>query len=81
MRVVIECYGASQRWCGSEIVNLDLVEGQTANDALDALAERYPEFAARRDSIAIAIGNAITAPTRRLEDGDRVALIPPVSAG
>lgn len=81
MRIVIECYGASARWCGAEIVDLDLADGDTANDALDALAGRYPEFAARRDSVAIAIGNAITSPTRLLEADDRLALIPPVSAG
>jgi molybdopterin converting factor small subunit len=81
MRVTIECYGASSRWCGADEVQLELASGQTANDALDLLAERYPEFAARRDSIAIAIGNAITSPTIPVEDGERIALIPPVSAG
>jgi molybdopterin converting factor small subunit len=81
MRVTIECYGASSRWCGADEVPLDLESGQTANDALDLLAKRFPEFAVRRDNIAIAIGNAITSPTTAIEDGDRIALIPPVSAG
>lgn len=81
MKVFIECYGASARWCGADEVALELAAGQTANDALDLLAARHPDFAARRDSIAIAIGDAITSPTTPVSDGTRIALIPPVSAG
>ncbi|MDP3293255.1 MAG: MoaD/ThiS family protein [Nevskia sp.] len=81
MRVIIECYGASARWCGSDLITLDLSVGATGNDALDALAALYPDFAARRDSVAIATGDAITSPTLPLDDGDVIALIPPVSAG
>ncbi|GAC1630002.1 MAG: hypothetical protein NVS9B10_22010 [Nevskia sp.] len=81
MQVVIECYGASARWCGADQITVELTPGQTAAEALDLLAERYPEFAARRESVAIAIGNAITSPTRPVYDGESIALIPPVSAG
>lgn len=81
MRVTIECYGASARWCGSDAITLDLADGATGNDALDALAARYPDFAARRDTVAIAAGDAIASPTAPLADGDVIALIPPVSAG
>lgn len=81
MKVTIECYGASARWCGADEVVLEIADGQTARDALDALAARYPEFAARREQVAIAIGDAITSPTVPLHDGEHIALIPPVSAG
>lgn len=81
MRVTVECYGASARWCGSEVITLELDAGATGADALDALADRYPDFAARRDSVAIAAGDAIASPTVVLADGDVIALIPPVSAG
>ena len=81
MRITVECYGASQRWCGAELVNLDLGEAATVADALRRLAERYPELALRRDNIAVAIGDEIVAGDRALEDGERMALIPPVSGG
>ncbi|WP_033417964.1 MoaD/ThiS family protein [Nevskia ramosa] len=81
MKIVIECYGASARWCGSDAVTLELPAGATGSDALDALADRYPDFAARRDNIAIASGDAIVSPAAPLFDGDVIALIPPVSAG
>lgn len=81
MRVTVECYGASARWCGSDAITLELADGATGNDALDALAMRYPDFAARRHTVAIAAGDAIASPTAPLADGDVIALIPPVSAG
>jgi molybdopterin converting factor small subunit len=81
MRVTIECYGASQRWCGAELVNLDLGEAATVADAMGRLAERYPELAMRRDTVAVAIGDDIVAVTHQLSDGERIALIPPVSGG
>lgn len=81
MRVTVECYGASARWCGSDAITLDLADGATGNDALDALAAHYPDFDARRDTVAIAAGDAIASPTAPLADGDVIALIPPVSAG
>jgi len=81
MRVTVECYGASSRWCGSDAITLDLPDGATGADALDVLAALYPDFAARRDNVAIASGDAIASPTAPLFDGDLIALIPPVSAG
>jgi molybdopterin converting factor small subunit len=81
MRITIECYGASQRWCGAELINLDLRNSATVADALDHLAERYPELAARQETLAVAIGDEIVPPGRLLAEDDRMALIPPVSGG
>ncbi|MDR3415371.1 MAG: MoaD/ThiS family protein [Nevskia sp.] len=81
MRIVIECCGASQRWCGAESVSLDLGETATVSSALDRMAERYPELAARRETLAVAIGDQIVHAGRALAEGERLALIPPVSGG
>lgn len=81
MKITIECYGGSARWCGADEITLDLPDDATGKDALDALAARYPDFAARREQIAIAIGDAIASPALSLSEGTRIALIPPVSAG
>jgi molybdopterin converting factor small subunit len=81
VRITVECYGASQRWCGAELLSLDLVEAARVTDALDQLAERYPDFASRRETVAVAIGDEIVAASRALAEGERIALIPPVSGG
>lgn len=81
MRITVECYGASQRWCGAELLSLDLADAASVSDALDHLAGRYPDFAARRETVAVAIGDEIVPSGHALADGDRIALIPPVSGG
>lgn len=81
MRITVECYGASQRWCGAELVSLDLADSATVADAMRRLAERYPELAARRDTVAVAVGDDIVDSGRALTEGERLALIPPVSGG
>lgn len=81
MQVTIECHGASQRWCGAERLQLELPGGATVADALQALAVRHPELAARRATLAVAIGEDIVDGARRLEPGCSLALIPPVSGG
>jgi molybdopterin converting factor small subunit len=81
MRITIECYGASQRWCAAERLDLDLNAPATVSDALNCLAQRYPELAARRETLAVAIGDQIVAANSPLSDGVRLGLIPPVSGG
>jgi molybdopterin converting factor small subunit len=81
MRVIIECFGASRRWCGADSIALDLAATATVADALEHLAARYQELAARLDSVAVAIGDAVVARGTRVREGDRLALIPPVSGG
>ncbi|HZR37343.1 MAG TPA: MoaD/ThiS family protein [Nevskia sp.] len=81
MRITVECYGASQRWCGAELISLDLADAASVAAALDELAGRYPDFASRRETVAVAIGDEIVASARVLADGERIALIPPVSGG
>jgi molybdopterin converting factor small subunit len=81
MRVTVECYGASQRWCGAESINLDLADHATVADALDHMAERFPELAARQETLAVAIGDEIVPPSRLLTEDEKLALIPPVSGG
>ena len=81
MKVAVECCGATQRWCGAQRLSVELHEGSAVADLLQNLAERYPEFAQRRGSLAVARGDTVVAATQRLQDGDQLALIPPVSGG
>lgn len=81
MRITVECYGVSQRWCGTEFISLDLIDSATVADVLDQLSERFSEVAARRETIAVAIGDGIVTSSHLLIEGERMALIPPVSGG
>lgn len=81
MNVFIECCGATQRWCGAPTIDLDLGDGATVGDLLGVLAARFPDLAARRDTLAVASGDDVVRAAHVLRPGERLALIPPVSGG
>jgi len=81
MKITIECHGAARNWCGADELSLDLPETANVAAALDALATRYPDFAAQRTRVAVASGDTVVRGSAPLREGERLALIPPVSGG
>lgn len=66
---------------GSREIDLELDEGASVDDLLDALGARHGAIADMRGRLAVAIDERYAAPGTRLEPGQTVALIPPVSGG
>lgn len=55
--------------------------GLTAGELLAELAATYPKLEPLLPSLSTAVNREYVEPTHRLQDGDEVALIPPVSGG
>ncbi len=66
---------------GSGRLTIELNDGATVEDALQELGSRYEIITAMCDSLAVAIDDRYCARTKMLNDGDTLALIPPVSGG
>ena len=66
---------------GSDRITIELNDGATVEDALQELGSQHEIIAAMRDSIAVAIDDRYCTRTTTLNDGDMLALIPPVSGG
>jgi molybdopterin converting factor small subunit len=81
VQVHVDCLGPARQWFARERLTLELPAAARITDALAALAAQSPEFAARRGGVAVALGEDIVAAERILQDGDAIALIPPVSGG
>jgi sulfur-carrier protein len=62
---------------GEKIVE---VRGQTVADLREQLLKNYPALASLR-SLMIAVNNVYAEDTTSLQEGDEIALIPPVSGG
>ncbi len=66
---------------GSDRLTLQLPDGATIERALNKLASQHEIIASMHDALAVAIDDRYCARTTTLNDGDTLALIPPVSGG
>jgi molybdopterin converting factor subunit 1 len=84
METVIRKYRVKAFGITKEILNsrekIVEVRGQTVADLRVELLKNYPALAALR-SLMIAVNNVYADDTTSLQEGDEIALIPPVSGG
>jgi molybdopterin synthase catalytic subunit len=66
---------------GRDSEDIDLGAGATAADLLAELERRHPVLAGLRGALKVAVNEEFAPLERRLDDGDVVALIPPVAGG
>jgi molybdopterin synthase catalytic subunit len=78
----VRLFASLRELAGEDVAEVDLDEGATAGDLLTALAAR-PGLAEALgpDRVVVAVNREYARPERRINDGDEVALIPPVSGG
>jgi MoaE-MoaD fusion protein len=82
MQVKVRLFAILRERAGADLVELELADGATATDAIDALADRHGlGELLQRLPIAVAVNREYAEREHALDDGDEVALIPPVSGG
>ena len=80
MRVLMRLFAVYREAAGVGRIELDLPLGSTVRDAIAAVVARHPLVAEGR-SLVIARNREYVEADRVLDEGDEVALIPPVSGG
>jgi MoaE-MoaD fusion protein len=81
MRVQVLLFASAREAAGCASESLELPEGATVSDARDALSRRHPLLDAAWPSVRFAIGERFASIEERLEGGDVLAIVPPVSGG
>ena len=82
MQITFEFWGALRRAAGGDERSLTLPAGaNSVGDALDALADAIPALGEYLETTAVAQGDRLLLRTEELEDGTRLALLPPVAGG
>lgn len=60
---------------------IDLKDGSTVGDLLEALISEFPDLAGIRTTLLFAVNEEYATSDKLLRDGDEIALFPPVSGG
>jgi molybdenum cofactor biosynthesis protein MoaC/molybdopterin converting factor subunit 1 len=82
MRVEVRLFAMLREQAGTEHLALELERGATVADALRALAGREAlRLPLESMSVAMAVNREYAGPDTRLQAGDELALIPPLSGG
>ena len=81
MRIRVRLFAIQRELAGTREVGLDLDDGATVADAWDALVAQHPALAPGRDFVRFARNGTYADASTTVEDGDEVAMIPPVSGG
>ncbi len=79
--VRVRLYAGLQGLIGARDVDLALPDGATIGALRDRLGERYPIVQPFLPTLVCAVDEEYVPSEHVLRDGDRVALIPPVSGG
>ena len=81
MQIRVLFFGMLKDLAGRGSDSLNLPEGSTIADVLNLYQERIPDLKAFSASIAMSLNQEYAGPEARLQSGDEIALLPPVSGG
>jgi MoaE-MoaD fusion protein len=81
VRVRVRLFAIQREIAGAREVALDLSAGATIEDAWTALVGLHPRLAPGRPSVRFALNTEYADADAVLNDGDELAIIPPVSGG
>ena len=79
MRIKVRLFAALRALVGETEVEVDVSDGASVSDVVDALAARHAGLGDHR--FAMALNQRYADAAAAVSDGDEVALIPPVSGG
>lgn len=81
MTVRVRFFAILKDRAGTDAADLALADRSTVGEALDAIARQYAALASLLPRVAPAVNRAYAQRDEVLNDGDELALIPPVSGG
>ncbi len=81
MRCQVLLFAQLAEVVGTDRLTIELPERSTVADAVASLADDHKVIASARQTLMTAVNEHYCPPSTVLNDGDTVALVPPVSGG
>jgi molybdopterin converting factor subunit 1 len=79
--ITIKFFATLKEKIGENERTITLAQGSAVDNVLEDLKKQYPEFAKLIDCSLVALNEEYALPGCVLQDGDILAIIPPVSGG
>lgn len=77
----LKFFASAREIVGKKDLVIDIKRGSKAKDVLDRLMERYPDLKQLEDQLILAVNKQTGRADKMIEDGDEIAVLPPVSGG
>ena len=81
MRVSLRLFASYRERVGASELAVDLPAGSTVGDLADEVLRQHPGLTPNAATLVVAVNQEYQDQRHPLNDGDEVALIPPVSGG
>ena len=81
MRIKVKVFASIKDICGFSEKELIVSDSIKVNEVIDLFVKGNQEFLARKNSLLIAVNEEYCSMDKTLEDGDVMAIFPPVSGG
>jgi MoaE-MoaD fusion protein len=81
MQIRLRLFATYREIVGSRQLAWSVDDGTTAGELVDQVLAKYPRLRAHRDAMLVAVNESFATPDIGLQEGDEVALMPPVSGG
>lgn len=81
MRFDVRLFALYRERAGASVVSVELPPGATVADLTTTVRDDYPQLAPPEVRIVVAVNAEYADDDQRLQPGDEVCLIPPVSGG
>jgi molybdopterin synthase catalytic subunit len=81
MKIDVHLFATLRDHAGARAVSIELPDGASVSQLIDCVAAAYPSLAPALPSVVVAINQEFAFRPTLLQEGDEVALFPPVSGG
>ena len=81
MRITVRLFASHREAAGTAEIAVELPAGSRAVDALESCRRSHPRAPGRDAAMAFAVNREFATPDTELNDGDEVAVLPPVAGG
>lgn len=81
MKIIVKLYASFREIVGSKEENLEIPDGTTVQMLLEEYIKRFPQMGRFREHVILSVNKEYGHPSRKLNEGDEVTFLPPVSGG